>query len=539
MGGWRSSPIDSHDHTLLHRWELYSGGSDQWSRWASLGITAQPYPAVVANEEGDLEVFAVDVKDSAVLNHRRQISRASDWLDWSSLDQPNFRYGSRTWQTDDGLPHNDVQALAQTLDGYLWVGTLAGLARFDGLNFTLVAPPSAPELQNASITALCADREGALWIGTDGGGLVRLQDGAFSHFGKTNGLAGDFLRAIYETRDGSLWIGTTTGMSRYRQGTFTTYTQRQGLLSDVVRALREDRAGNLWIATGAGLNRLSGDRMDAFLMPNNLPNDSVRCIWQDHGGRVWIGSNNGMLWYNWFWMHSFYAYNTKYGLSDPFVSAICDDQEGNLWVGTYSGLNRFHEGRFYPELNKDGVPFDKVNALFEDHGGNLWVGCRDGLARLTPKHFTAYTRQQGLTHNNVMSVLQDRTGSLWLGTWGGGLNQLKDEKVTAYITTGTNAENVVTATAGTNRFPESLVLSLCEGHDGSLWVGADYDGGLTRLKDGRMTHYTVEGWPHQCPACASFTRTARALSGSAPAEGYAACRMARFTQLHNDEPPRR
>ncbi len=482
--------VDGRDAALLHRWETRTDGSDQWSRWAALGVAAQPHPAVVANEDGDLEVFAVDVKDKAVINHRRQISRASDWLDWASLDAPNFHYTSRTWQTDEGLPHNNVQAIAQTRDGYLWVGTLAGLVRFDGLNFTVFGSEVAPELQDASITALCSDHQGSLWIGTDGAGLVRLNGGAFSHYGKTNGLAGDFLRAIYEAKDGALWFGTTTGMSRYRDGKFTSYARREGLLSDVVRALHEDRVGNLWIATGGGLNRLSAGTMDKFLMPNNLPNDSVRCIWQDNGGRVWIGSNNGMLWYNWFWMHSFYAYNTKYGLSDTFVSAICDDHEGNLWVGTYSGLNRFHEGRFYAQLNDEGVPFDKVNTLFEDHEGNLWVGSRDGLARLTPKRFTAYTRQQGLTHNNVTSVLQDRTGSLWLGTWGGGLNRIKDEKATAYSTTVATAANVVNETTSTNRLPESLVLSLCEGHDGSLWAGADFDGGLTRFKDGRTTHYT-------------------------------------------------
>ena len=467
---------------LMHRWETKTDGSDVWSEWATLGSTARPYFSVITNEEGDQEVFASDVDNINIINHRRQISSASDWLDWSSLDTPTFQYASRTWHIDEGLPDNLVQAIAQTQDGYLWVGTRAGLARFDGVQFTDYDSKNVPELKNSSITALCADHHGTLWIGTDGGGMVSYRDGMFSRITKTNGLAGDQVRVIFESRDGALWIGTTEGMSRYKDGRFRNYRQADGLLSDAVNYFCEDRDGNLWIATGKGLNRLRpGGAMDEFNLPifNGLPNESVRGICQDKGGRIWVGSNNGLLWYNWFWQNSFYAYNTRYGLSDTFVSAICEDREGNLWVGTYSGLNRFREGRFYNQLDNEGLPFDRVNALFEDREGDLWVGSKEGLIRLTPKRFFAYTKRQGLTHNNTMAVLEDQSGSLWIGTWGGGLNQLKDERVTAY--------------APTNGLSQDLILSLCAGHDGSIWVGADFDGGLTHLKDGKVTRYTFKG----------------------------------------------
>ncbi len=466
--------ISRTNSTLLHRWENFSDGSDRWSSWASMGKQAQPFPAVIANEDGNLEVFAVDLNNSDILNHRRQISHASDWLDWSSLDQPVFQYNSRTWQTDEGLPDNVVQAIAQAHDGFLWVGTREGLARFDGVAFTIFNAKNTPEMENSSITALCSDQRGALWIGTDGGGLDCLSNGKFSHYGKTNGLAGNTVRAVFESINGVVWIGTTTGLSKFEGGTFVNYSTKDGLLSDVVQYIYEDRGQNLWIATGAGLNRLYGTNFHSFVMPNGLPNDSVRVICQDRGGRIWIGSNNGMLWYDWYWPDHFYAYDTNYGISDTFVSAICEDSGGNLWVGTYSGLNRFREGRFYVERDREGTPFAKVNALFPDREGDLWVGSNEGLVRLTPMRFTTYTQQQGLTHNNVMSVLEDRVGNLWIGTWGGGLDRLRDERIQAY--------------AATNFF-QNLVLSLCQERDGSLWIGADYDGGLTRLQDGKSTHY--------------------------------------------------
>lgn len=467
--------ISRSNKILMHRWEKFPDGSDRWSSWVSLGKEALPFPTAIANEDGDLEVFAADVNHSNIINHRRQISHASDWLDWASIDQSAFQYNTRTWQTDEGLPDNVVQAIAQTSDGFLWAGTRDGLARFDGVSFTVFNAKNTPEIENSSITALYADHTGALWIGTDGGGLVCLRDGKFSHYGRTNGLAGDTIGAIFEARDGRLWIGTTTGLSRFEQGGFVNYSTKDGLLSDMVRYIYEDAGRYLWVATGAGLNRLNGTNFGAFSMPNGLPNDSVRVICEDQGGRIWIGSNNGLLWYDWYWANHFYAYNTRYGISDTFVSAICEDAEGNLWVGTYSGLNRFREGRFYVERDREGLPFGRINALFSDHDGDVWVGSNEGLVRLTPMRFTTYTKQQGLTHNNVMSVLEDNAGKLWVGTWGGGLDWLKDEHIHA-------------ADSSTN-FSENLVLSLCQERDGSLWIGADYDGGLIRIKDGQLTHY--------------------------------------------------
>jgi ligand-binding sensor domain-containing protein/signal transduction histidine kinase len=475
--------VNAADSTLLHRWELFPNDSDKWSPWEGMGQAAQPYFAVSTNEDGNLEVFAADPVNGSVIHHRRQISYASDWLDWATLDQPVFEYASRTWQVDEGLPDNLVQAITQTPDGYLWVGTREGLARFDGVKFTSFEARNTPAIKNSSITALYSGADGTLWIGTDGGGLLSLKDGEFKRFSKTDGLAGNNVRVIYQTRDGALWIGTTSGLNRFKSGKFTTYSGKQKLLSDNVRRLCEDRNGNLWIATVKGLNRLRRDgTLDTFAMPNGLPNDIVRGICQDKGGRIWIGSNNGLLWFNWFWGNSFYAYNTKYGLADTFVSAICEANDGNLWVGTYGGLNRFRDGRFYNQYNNEGLPFDRINALFEDREGNLWVGSKEGLIRLTPKRFFTYTRQQGLTHNNVMSVIQGQGGDLWIGTWGGGLNRLRDDKITSYATSH----------PATNGLSQDLILSLCEGRDGSVWIGADFDGGLARLKDGKMTRYPAE-----------------------------------------------
>lgn len=401
------------------------------------------------------------------------VSFSADFNSAHAAEDGLSPYNSRIWQIDEGLPDNLVQAIAQTPDGYLWVGTRAGLARFDGVSFTPFTATNMPEIKSSSVTALCVDRKGALWIATDGDGLACLDNGTFSHFGKTNGLPSLVLSSIFECKDGSIWLGSSAGISRFKDGKFVNYNRQDGLLSNFINAIYEDRDGNLWIATAGGLNRWKDGILDTFATTNEVPHNSIRAVWQDKLGRLWIGASSGMILCN---KGEFHTYNTSSGLSDQYISALCEDRKGHLWVGTYSGLNRFQGGRFFNELNNERAPYDKVNTLLEDREGNLWVGSREGLIRRSPKRFVTYTKQQGLSHNNIMSVMEDGQGNIWAGTWGGGLNRLNDDKVTVFATT--------------NGFPNDLILSIGEDRDSNLWIGTDYDGGLIRIKNGKFTRYT-------------------------------------------------
>ena len=383
------------------------------------------------------------------------------------------RYNSRLWQIDEGLPDNVVQAIAQTPDGYLWVGTRSGLARFDGVSFTPFESKAMPELKHSSISDLCVDGQGALWVATDSSGLACLSNGALRHYDKSSGLAGNILTALQAGADGSIWLGSTVGVSRFKDGKFTHFNSSNGLFSDLINAIYCDSEGTVWVATAEGLNFWKNGVMEKFGMISSGPHHSMRAVCREKSGRLWVGSNSGITSCR---GGEVCTYDTACGLSDVFISALHEDSEGNLWVGTYSGLNCFRAGRFVTELNSQGAPYDKVNTIFQDREGNLWLGSREGLVRLGPKHFFTYTKQQGLTHDNIMSVLEDHNGNIWVGTWGGGLDQLHDDKVGAYTTS--------------NGFPHDLILSLCETRDGALWVGADYDGGLIRFKDGHCTRYT-------------------------------------------------
>jgi len=446
-------------------------GETNFSSWADLSLTISSPPAVIRNRDGTLQIFAVPRDDESAIVFRRQVAPNGEWSDWCSLERTVVQYSPRTWTSDDGLPHSQVQAIAQTRDGYLWVGTRDGLARFDGMQFTTFGPKNIPEIKNGFITALSVDRGGSLWIGTYAG-LVRLKDDEFKHFGVADGLPGERITALRVAKNGALWIGTTNGVCRYQEGKFQRFSWTNGLSSELVTAIGEDRDGVIWVTTGDGLNRLKEESVTIFRKTNGLPNNVLFSTCQDRDGRVWIGSNNGLISCE---HGEFLSYNSRRGLSDSFVSAIYQDRVGELWVGTFSGLNRFRDGRFYNELNRDRMNYDKVQAIFEDRESNLWIGSRDGLTRLIPRRFTAINRRSGLTHNNVMSVREDRNGTMWIGTWGGGLNQMKDGLVKAHTTK--------------NGFPHDLILSTCEASDGSLWAGADFDGGLIHLSNGKTTHY--------------------------------------------------
>ena len=384
-------------------------------------------------------------------------------------------YSVRMWQSDDGLPQNSVFAITQTSDGYLWVGTHEGLARFDGVRFSLLDEKVAPELNHGWITGLCATRDGSLWIACDGYGIAHLSKQGCSHFSQAEGLLSNQTRCLLEGPDGSLWIGTEGGLSRFKDGKFTNFTVKNGLGDNSIRALCQDLQGNLRVATRRGLSSLSSEgNLSTLNFGIGSIANALRCVCVDRQGNVWVGANDGINCAvaepkDGTGARRFYGLNE--GLPDRVTNVIYEDRAGQIWSGTYGGLARLEGSRFGCGPSSEAVFGDLIYTVFEDRENNLWVGARDGLYRLTPARFATYTIQQGLTCNNVMSVCGDESGAIWIGTWGGGLNRLKEQKIEGF--------------SRTNGLTHDMVLSLDQARDGSLWVGMDFDGGLNRLFNGQ------------------------------------------------------
>ena len=380
-----------------------------------------------------------------------------------------FRY--EAWNTRDGLPQSSVEALLQTRDGYLWIGTQEGLARFDGQTFTVFDRSNTRELRHNRVLALHQDAQGALWIGTEGGGLTRLRERVFQTFTFAEGLPAQRVRAITSDAAGRLWVGTDAGAVAWQDGRAAGPVRVPG---QSVRALAAARDGTLWVGTTRGLYRVRGDAAEeAVPIPGDGP---VSALWCDADGSLWAGRNRGLV----RWRHGETSLlGPAEGLLGLQVKTIHRDRDGSLWVGTEGGgLARLLGTRFESFTTGQGLSNDMVLDLTEDREGHLWVGMQDGgLARLADSRFVTWTTREGLAGDIVWPVFGDRDGDLWVGTSAGGLSRIRNGSIRNFTTR--------------DGLPSNSIQALAQDAKGALWIGTR-GGGLARLEGGRFTSLTTK-----------------------------------------------
>lgn len=388
------------------------------------------------------------------------------------------QYRQDVWTERDGLPQSSVHAIAQTKDGYLWVGTRDGLARFDGVTFTVFNADQTQGLGANDIRALYEDSEGTLWIGTFNGGVSRYRDGQFTLFTQADGLPSNGVLEIVQDRDGSLWMGTWAGVARWLpDGEKRIFKSSHGLAGETAWSLCADGSGVIWIGTTRGLNRVSNGTISTLREPAGGLRDAVRDVYVDRDGVIWIGTiGRGLVRYDGM---RFSTFSVRDGLADNRVRTILQDSKGNLWVGTWNGLSRLQNGEIASYTTDDGLPHPFVEVLFEDSEGSLWVGTRGGgLARLRDGKFTIFSTREGLSSNQSKSVYQARDGSVWIGSSGGGVSCLRHGRVTNYTTAHGLLSN--------------LVRAIGEDANGQLWVGTGQPASLSRFQDGQFVSFGPE-----------------------------------------------
>ena len=437
-----------------------------------------------------------------------------------------------TWEAGQGLPQNTVQAIAQTPDGYLWIGTQEGLVRFDGTQFTLFDRRTTPELAATSVVALLADLDGTLWVGTNGGGLLRMSGDRFETFGPGTGLTGLKIQALARDGRGALWVGTDDeGLFRLEGSRFRRLSGADGLESYLVRTLCVDRAGAMWVGTtGGGVIRMGEGGPQTFTTREGLPSDTVIALAPHPGGGVWVGTAGGGL---------ARVADGKVSTSDAprlptnQVSALLVDRQGNLWVGTWGrGVCRV-SGRDVACRSTATVnlPADHIWSLFEDHEGSVWVGTwTEGLLRLRYGIFANLGTLEGLAGENVRAVTQDASGSIWATVASGGLHRIDGDSVRVYgirdglpsdqpstllaardgrLWVGTYTDGLAAGRNGVfarvplppPAFASRDVRALAEDEDGSIWVGL-LPGGVVRLRDGVARRFgATEGLPSDRLLC--------------------------------------
>ena len=420
--------------------------------------------------------------------------------------RPPWRYVQDAWDVDSGLAQGSVNALAQTSDGYLWVGTYDGLARFDGYSFETLRPETTPGLAGASIRALLVDRRGRLWIGTGGGGLsVRTAD----EIRLVPGSEGTLVRSLAEDAAGNIWIGTTSrGLFRISpSGRAELGRAEPGRAEPVPVAAQVDSVNAiaviddaLWVGTdGNGVWRREPD--GSFRQLAETRDALVLALHEDRHGLLWIGTagvgalaigRGGKV----------TRLDEVDGVRIHTVSAFLEDREGSLWMGTGgAGLVRSHEGRFELHSRATGLPSDTVSALLEDNGGSLWVGTAgSGLVRLQGGSFTSYTGSDGIPGALIYSVAVDAAGRVWAGGADGAL----------VVREGGRFSRVPLPGPGV----PATIRSIAVAPNGDLWV-ATYGDGLLRRRRGEWQRFTsADGLPHNAVRCVFVDRSGTVWAGT-------------------------
>lgn len=386
--------------------------------------------------------------------------------------EPISHYVHQKWDDEAGLPPATGRALAQTSDGYLWIGAETALIRFDGRTFRTFTRTNTPGLAGHHVETLLAARNGSLLIGTQGAGLSILENRRFRTLRTADGLASDEVTALLEARDGTFWIGTASGLQTWDGN--TTFRTVEGFSELGVSALAEDGLGAVWIGTPTGIARLADGRVQAFTAEDGAPATAVGKIAVD-GDVIWIGTKgSGLFRYE---SGRFRSFTMADGLADDYILALAVGN-GALWIGTNGGgVSRLADGVFSNFDSDSGLLGDHVWSVLEDRDGTVWVGTVEGLNQFKAPSVRTLDKSDGLSHYIILPILQSRSGDVWIGTAGGGVNRYSEGKF----------EHFATA----DGLSSDVILSLAEDRDGSILIGST--GGLDRFRDGRIRTEQIRG----------------------------------------------
>jgi ligand-binding sensor domain-containing protein len=370
------------------------------------------------------------------------------------------QYGHNVWFRQNGLPANAVYASLQTLDGYLWLGTSAGLFRFDGVNFYEVKTNVDKKI-NETISTLCMSRDSSLWIGTSYAGLRRLKDGKIIVYGPADGFYETQVRALYESHDGNLWIGTSNGLFKFSNKVFVSVP----FTPNFITGITEDSHHRIWVGTHAGVRIFessSAAQVDSITTVNGLPHNITTCIYADRRENLWIGTANGLArWKN----GTIKVYTGTDGLSNNHITNICEDKDNNLWLGTYKGISRLSGNKWAVMTTSEGLSNNNILSIMEDYEGSLWIGTLEGWNRLMDVNITSYTTREGLANDYVTSVVETRDGNIYfLSEADISITRLKNGRFT--------------------KFPTDVGPAYAA-RDGSMWISQS--GMLIHVEDGRIT----------------------------------------------------
>jgi len=415
------------------------------------------------------------------------------------------QYAHTAWKVRDGFARGLIGSVAQTQDGYLWLGTEFGLLRFDGVRAVSWQPPGNQHLPPGTVRSLLVSRDGTLWIGAKG--LASWSNGKLTEYPQ---LVDQFVFALLEDHEGTVWVGTAgspVGQLCAIQSGNIHCSGSDGIFGRFVNALYEDSDHSFWVAVKDGLWKWRPGPPKFYSLPGEP--DGIQAVVEDADGAHLVGWKGGI-------------YRFVDGKTQPYplpaftrkfaARKILRDRDGDLWVGTFQdGLLHVHQGRTDVFAQPNGLSGDTVYDVREDREGDIWIATMNGLDRFHDLSATTFTAKQGLSNDLVGSLLADKDGQLWFATYGG-LNRWKHGRIVIPPTGSARLDGKLNGSAPNSLFQDSrgriwvstpaafgylendrfvpfpalpggAVLSMAQDVAGNLWV-ANERSGLFRLSPG-------------------------------------------------------
>jgi signal transduction histidine kinase/ligand-binding sensor domain-containing protein len=429
------------------------------------------------------------------------------------------QYVRQLWSVGSTFPGGAVNAITQTADGYLWVGTDKGLWRFDGFTFSSVSFTPLPGASNIPILQLMTDANGQLWIRPQGADVVHENNGQFESVQYGADLQTSQITALSRDRNGRILVSDiANGTFRFRGSQverLATPALWHGAMPPVI-SMAEATDGKIWMGTlGAGLFIFADGQ--ATSVNEGFPERKINCLLPISNEELWVGTDTGLYRWN---GKEFHRTVLPPALGNVQILSMLRDRDSNVWVGTARGLLRINANSMSFSAEDEIRGHTGINALFEDREGNLWVGGSQGLGRIRDSTFLTYSPAIDSRFEHDGPVYVDGESRTWFAPEQGGLYALKDGRIQS-IPTGIPATDVVYSIGGggddlwvgrqhggltrlqfrngavasqtytnANGLAQNSVYAVYKSRDGSVWAGT-LSGGVSKFKDRKFTNYTT------------------------------------------------
>lgn len=419
------------------------------------------------------------------------ITKSEPLIDVEEIGRPFFH----TFTSKDGLPGNLIMSTAFDNQGYLWVGTSDGAARYNGRSWVVENMPKRA-ISNRVI-AILPTSDNSIWFATRGAGLFKLKDGQWTTFDTSSGLPSNVISSLLETKQNgrtTLWVGTNNGLAYLTKDKWEVYNDKSGLPNNFINCLLETKQTTqtpamLWVGTRGGLACLVGDKWTIYNDKTGLLDNTVNCLLESVDKNIstlWVGTKAGLacLENNQWTTNNIPAFLLKYPILALAKTSLSQETK-TLWIATNGGgLARLENHKLTIYDTNSGLPNNSVRNLLHTTNSSpaLWIGTAGGLAKLEPDKWLTYDVKSGLPDNVVLSLLEtsEPNSTMWIGTNGGGLAHLENGKWIVF-----NKDNSL--------LPANAVNCLLEDSTKpkALWIGTN-TGGLAHLENNKWTIYNTK-----------------------------------------------